>query len=303
LEIQKIRKLACCFLNRQEYLSANAGFGYDYQIIDVQDYEGQGETEPNPYFYQNLGEAEYVVLVFMYMRLLGYPAEKISIITTYNGQKALIRDVIEQRCAYNPMFGKPHKITTVDKFQGQQNDYILLSLVRTKTVGHLRDVRRLVVAMSRARFGLYVFGRRALFENCYELTPVFSQLRKRPDKLVLVQNEVYSTSLPRLVGQPIVPQQLIEVQDLTHMSHLIYQPNSPIVLTYNQRVNPNNEGNIVDISNNNATLENNNNENNNNNNTTTTENANTETQQPPPNTDEMNTDDSTTPSASTTQKE
>jgi len=36
---------------------------------------------------------------------------------------------------------------------------VLLSLVRTKTVGHLRDVRRLIVAMSRARLGLYVFCR------------------------------------------------------------------------------------------------------------------------------------------------
>lgn len=34
-----------------------------------------------------------------------------------------------------------------------------VSLVRTQHVGHLRDVRRLVVTMSRARLGLYVFGR------------------------------------------------------------------------------------------------------------------------------------------------
>ena len=35
------------------------------------------------------------------------------------------------------------QVTTVDKFQGQQNDYVLLSLVRTNHFGHLRDVRRL----------------------------------------------------------------------------------------------------------------------------------------------------------------
>jgi len=51
-----------------------------------------------------------------------YPANKISIITSYNGQKALIRDIIKQRCEWHPKFGAPHKITTVDKFQGQQND-------------------------------------------------------------------------------------------------------------------------------------------------------------------------------------
>ena len=59
---------------------------------------------------QNLAEAEYVVGVFMYMRLLGYPAESISILTTYNGQKHLIRDVINQRCADNPLIGRPSKV-------------------------------------------------------------------------------------------------------------------------------------------------------------------------------------------------
>ncbi len=77
-------------------------------------------------------QAEYIVALFMYMRLIGYPADKISILTTYNGQKHLIRDVIKQRCQDNPLIGQPHKVTTVDRFQGQQNDYILLSLVRTK---------------------------------------------------------------------------------------------------------------------------------------------------------------------------
>lgn len=72
------------------------------------------------------------------MRILGYPAEKISIITTYNGQAQLLRDVIESRCANNPLIGAPAKISTVDKYQGQQNDYIILSLVRTKHIGHIR---------------------------------------------------------------------------------------------------------------------------------------------------------------------
>lgn len=156
-----------------EYCLSNAGFLYDYQLINVDDFNGVGESEPNPYFFQNLAEAEYIVAVYMYMRLLGYPAEKISILTTYNGQKHLIRDVINTRCGDNPLIGRPHKVTTVDKYQGQQNDYILVSLVRTKAVGHLRDVRRLVVAVSRARLGLYIFGRISLFRNCFELQPTF----------------------------------------------------------------------------------------------------------------------------------
>jgi intron-binding protein aquarius len=104
------------------FLQANAGFAYDYQFIDVPEYKGKGEVEPTPHFIQNLGEAEYAVAIYMYMRLLGYPAEKISILTTYSGQRALVRDVLKHRCQNNRMFGLPGKVSTVDKYQGEQND-------------------------------------------------------------------------------------------------------------------------------------------------------------------------------------
>eukprot|EP00392_Amoebophrya_sp_AT5.2_P000783 g784.t1 len=168
-----------------DYRLANTGLIYDYQFIDVQNYNGRGESTPMPYYYQNEGEAEYAVALFMFMRLLGYPAGSISIITTYNGQKALIRDVIQKRCSWNPLYGWPKQVTTVDKYQGQQNEYIILSLVRTSAVGHLRDVRRLVVAMSRSKLGLYVLGRFQCFNQCYELQPVLKQFKKRPLSLAL----------------------------------------------------------------------------------------------------------------------
>lgn len=105
-----------------EFVAANPGFRYEYQFIDVPDYKGKGETEPTPHFIQNLGEAEYAVALFMYMRLLGYPAEKITILTTYAGQRALVRDVLSHRCKGNRLFGMPGAVSTVDKYQGEQND-------------------------------------------------------------------------------------------------------------------------------------------------------------------------------------
>ncbi|XP_065088578.1 RNA helicase aquarius-like [Ochlerotatus camptorhynchus] len=204
-----------------EYLNCNPGFAYDYQLINVDDFNGVGESEPNPYFYQNLAEAEYIVSVFMYMRMIGYPAEKISILTTYNGQKHLIRDVIDARCADNPLIGKPYKVTTVDKYQGQQNDYILLSLVRTKTIGHIRDVRRLVVAMSRARLGLYIFGRVSLFKNCVELQPEFKLLTKRPLQLHLVGDETLPST--RKVDDKTGDKKPAVIKDMTDMAQYVYK--------------------------------------------------------------------------------
>ena len=61
--------------------------------------------------------AEYVVAMFQYLVLIGYAPEKISILTTYNGQKALILDVLKQRCGDGtPLAGlRPRAVSTVDK--------------------------------------------------------------------------------------------------------------------------------------------------------------------------------------------
>ncbi|RNA15941.1 intron-binding aquarius isoform X2 [Brachionus plicatilis] len=204
---------------RDEFRKANTGFKFDYQLINVEDFNGVGESEPQPFFYQNLAEAEYLVAVFMYMRMIGYPGEKITILSTYNGQKHLIRDVLRKRCANNPIIGLPRKITTVDKYQGQQNDYILLSLVKTRNVGHLRDVRRLIVAMSRARLGLYIFCRCQLFRSCYELTPVFNILTQRPTKLCMLPSEFFPTE--RMLSDEVNGGSMA-VNDMPEMTQFVF---------------------------------------------------------------------------------
>eukprot|EP01127_Copromyxa_protea_P005293 TRINITY_DN15242_c0_g1_i1.p1 TRINITY_DN15242_c0_g1~~TRINITY_DN15242_c0_g1_i1.p1 ORF type:complete len:1415 (-),score=323.12 TRINITY_DN15242_c0_g1_i1:37-3777(-) len=209
-------------LNSPEYSFANPGFLYDYQMIDVADLNGVGESTPSPFFYQNLAEAEFVVATYIYMRMLGYPADRITILTSYNGQKHLLRDVIERRCPPSSGFGRPKKITTVDRYQGQQNDYVLLSLVRTNTVGHIRDVRRLVVAMSRARLGLYVFCRKSLFAHCHELKNTLKFFKERSDKLQLVQNDAYKSPDQPCLRKLDDKVTAFEVQGLQHMVNLTH---------------------------------------------------------------------------------
>lgn len=192
------------------------------QLINVEDFEGSGESSPTPYFYQNLGEAEYVVAMFQYMVLIGYAPEQISILTTYNGQKELLSDIVSRRCgAGMPLEGfRPRTISTVDQYQGQQNDIILLSLVRTKTVGHLRDVRRLVVAVSRARLGLYVFCREELFANCHELKNTMQQFEDKPNKLQLILGETKPSE--RRLGDDIPSDKIFEVEDVTHLGSIVH---------------------------------------------------------------------------------
>lgn len=201
-----------------EFVQANAGFRYDHQFIDVPDYKGKGETEPSPHFIQNLGEAEYAVALYQYMRLLGYPAERISILCTYAGQRALIRDVLTHRCKGNRLFGMPSWVGTVDKYQGEQNDYVILSMVRTKAPGYLRDIRRLTVALSRARLGLYVLGRREVFESSLELREAFALPFERSNKLALVLNEMFPTA--RGVADEAAE---VHMEGVEHIGQYVYE--------------------------------------------------------------------------------
>lgn len=89
---------------------------------------------------------------------------------------------------------------------------IILSLTRTNRVGYLRDIRRLTVALSRARLGLYIVGRRDIFEGCYELQEAFRLLFQRPDKLMLVTGELFPTS--RSMGKEVEATEMVSVEHL-----------------------------------------------------------------------------------------
>ncbi|KAG9231336.1 P-loop containing nucleoside triphosphate hydrolase protein [Amylocarpus encephaloides] len=107
----------------------------------------------------NQAEAEMIVGHFRYLTINGVDPSKITILTFYNGQRKVILRELKR------MHGLEHipyfNCFTVDSYQGEENDVILLSLVRSNTqslIGFLENRNRLVVALSRARRGLYLFG-------------------------------------------------------------------------------------------------------------------------------------------------
>jgi intron-binding protein aquarius len=69
-------------------------------------------------------------------------------------------------------------------------------MTRTLRPGYLRDLRRLTVALSRSRLGLYILGRKAIFESCYDIQDAFKLLFDRPNKLQLVVGEMFPTQRP-----------------------------------------------------------------------------------------------------------
>ncbi len=167
----------------------NAGFLHHTQCINVNDHKSQGEVEASPNQYTNMGEALYILATFQYMRLIGYPNEKISIITSYDSQMELIQKLFMQRCLNNPKFGMPASISTIDKFKGLQNDIILVSMVRTNSLISSKDIQNFIYSLSRARLGLYVYCRKDVFQNVIELSHSIKLLGSKSDDLQLIPNE------------------------------------------------------------------------------------------------------------------
>lgn len=91
-------------------------------------------------------------------------------------------------------------------------------MTRTKRAGYIRDLRRLTVALSRARLGLYVLGRRAVFESVFELQQAFEKLFSRPTNLSIVTGEMFPTTRATDADVPGV-----EMTGLEHLGQYVYE--------------------------------------------------------------------------------
>ena len=84
----------------------------------------------------------------------------VGIISPYRAQVQYIKRLIRKRAFFKP-FRHLITVNTVDGFQGQERDVILISLVRANDmgqIGFLRDLRRMNVAITRARMKLFILG-------------------------------------------------------------------------------------------------------------------------------------------------
>ena len=103
-------------------------------------------------------EATFLVALCRYLLQQGYKAEQITLLTTYTGQMFAIKDCLSDE---KDEVLKSVRLTTVDNFQGEENDIILLSLVRSnknEKLGFIKIVNRACVALSRAKKGFYCIG-------------------------------------------------------------------------------------------------------------------------------------------------
>ena len=102
-------------------------------------------------------EAQMIAGFFVYLMQNGNALKDITILTFYNGQRKRILSILR----HHPYLqGQYVKVVTVDSYQGEENEIVILSLVRSgvKNIGFLSIENRVCVALSRARRGFYMFG-------------------------------------------------------------------------------------------------------------------------------------------------
>lgn len=105
---------------------------------------------------QNVHEASMVAGLLSYLLGEGHTASSITVLSAYVGQLLLLKNHLRDMPAAQGV-----RLTTVDNYQGEENEIVLLSLVRSSlhgSIGFLAEDNRACVALSRARCGMYIFG-------------------------------------------------------------------------------------------------------------------------------------------------
>ncbi|KAF2114105.1 P-loop containing nucleoside triphosphate hydrolase protein [Lophiotrema nucula] len=106
-------------------------------------------------------EAKMIIPFCDYLLYNGVDAAKITILTFYHGQRKALLKGLKHHANLRNYPDLYRNVVTVDSYQGEENDIVILSLVRSNrrnNIGFLNVDNRVCVALSRAKRGFYIFG-------------------------------------------------------------------------------------------------------------------------------------------------
>lgn len=176
---------------------AVAGFSSCVQFIEHDEAES---SDGDSHSHANIAEARFVCFLAKYLAAQGTyvpPSKEIVIIAPYVAQTLHIRRLLSQLFPITPsassaaassiaannnnnknkkvsveaeLSRREHvpRVVTLDDFQGEEADIIILCLVRSSKPGFLRAENRVTVALSRARKGMFVVGNFACFREAQD---------------------------------------------------------------------------------------------------------------------------------------
>ena len=116
--------------------------------------------------FYNLGEIQQAIELVNKLKNVGVCYSEVGIIATYNTQVSRLKLILESYLGEGEY--RKLKIGTVDSFQGSEKDFIILSTVRSNRegkIGFVKDSRRMNVALTRAKHGLFIIGNARTLER------------------------------------------------------------------------------------------------------------------------------------------
>lgn len=122
---------------------------------------GPEEISASGTSYLNRAEAANVERVVSLFLKCGVSPAQLGVVTPYEGQRAYLTSYMVRQGLLRSELYQEIEVASVDAFQGREKDFILLSCVRSNEgqgLGFVNDPRRLNVALTRARYGLVLFG-------------------------------------------------------------------------------------------------------------------------------------------------
>lgn len=133
-------------------------------FVDVAGTESRGATRGGSLM--NRAEAGVAVDLYDRLRRCTPPQTTFCVLTPYRRQLSCIRDAFRQAFGGNVL--DIVTVSTIDGFQGQERDVVIMSCVRAASsgrIGFLADVRRMNVAITRPRHCLLVLGSAGTLEK------------------------------------------------------------------------------------------------------------------------------------------
>ncbi len=136
-------------------VAARAIDGAPLEVVDTSGRGFEEETPEGSDSKHNAGEADLAAAEVRRVLGLGVPPGEIAVISPYDAQVQRLRQLLAAEIEGGL------EVDTVDGFQGREKEAVIVSLVRSNEageVGFLADVRRMNVALTRARSKLVVVG-------------------------------------------------------------------------------------------------------------------------------------------------
>jgi len=172
--------------------------------------------------YSSMYEAEYISALCFFFMSRGFSAKDITVVSLYKGQMYLIKEKLEElwnnlqkqkefksQKFFDERGTRNINVVVLDNYQGEENEVIIVSIVRSDKLGFVKARNRALVTLSRARSMMVVVGYGSLLKSkeYSEHWPLVIESAKKHNKYSVSEGPnsgIYVRSCQKHIGNDII---------------------------------------------------------------------------------------------------